>query len=42
MMFSVVVDNRVVVGVYVNVLDPIDSVVLEVLFDPINYRYVYV
>jgi hypothetical protein len=42
MMFSVVVDNRVVVGVYVNVLDPIDSVVLEVVFDPINYRYVYV
>ncbi len=41
-MFSVVVDNRVVVGVYVNVLDPIDSVVLEVVFDPINYRYVYV
>jgi hypothetical protein len=42
MMFVVVVDNGVEVDVCVEALDPIDSVVAELMFDSINYRYVYV
>ncbi len=42
MMIVVVVDNGVEVDVFVEALDPIDGVVAELVFDSINYRYIYV